>query len=44
MSVRILCVGDVVGRPGRRMLADHLRGLIRDRSIDLVVCNAENAA
>ena len=44
MSVRILCVGDVVGKPGRRMLADHLRGLIRDRSIDLVVCNAENAA
>jgi metallophosphoesterase (TIGR00282 family) len=25
-------------------LADHLRGLIRDRAIDLVVCNAENAA
>jgi len=26
------------------MLADHLKGLIRDRQIDLVVCNAENAA
>ncbi|MHC4716372.1 MAG: TIGR00282 family metallophosphoesterase [Planctomycetota bacterium] len=44
MSVRILCVGDIVGKPGRRLLADHLRGLIRDRAIDLVVCNAENAA
>ncbi len=26
------------------MLADHLNDLIRDRQIDLVVCNAENAA
>ncbi len=26
------------------MLADHLKGLIRDRQIDLVVCNAENSA
>jgi metallophosphoesterase (TIGR00282 family) len=44
MSVNILCVGDVVGKPGRRVLAEHLPGLIREREIDLVVCNAENAA
>ncbi|HUT56460.1 MAG TPA: TIGR00282 family metallophosphoesterase [Phycisphaerae bacterium] len=42
--MNILCIGDVVGKPGRRVLADHLPGLIRDRDIDLVVCNAENAA
>ena len=44
MAVRILCVGDVVGKPGRGMLADHLKDLIAEREIDLVVCNAENAA
>ncbi|KKL77088.1 hypothetical protein LCGC14_2038380, partial [marine sediment metagenome] len=44
MSIKILCIGDVVGKPGRRMLADHLGRLIDERDIDLVVCNAENAA
>ena len=44
MTVNILCIGDVVGKPGRGMVADHLGDLIRDRQIDLVICNAENAA
>lgn len=44
MDVRILCVGDVVGKPGRGMLADHLGALIDDHNLDLVVCNAENIA
>jgi 2',3'-cyclic-nucleotide 2'-phosphodiesterase len=44
MPVNILCIGDVVGRPGRFVIADHLPELITQRSIDLVVCNAENAA
>ena len=44
MSINILCIGDVVGRPGRSVLAEHLPGLIRERGIDFVVCNAENAA
>ncbi len=44
MSLNVLCIGDVVGKPGRRMLADHLGELIRQREIDLVVVNAENAA
>jgi len=44
MSVTILCIGDVVGKPGRRVLADVLPGLIGQHRIDLVVCNAENAA
>ncbi|OPX24360.1 MAG: hypothetical protein B1H04_02230 [Planctomycetales bacterium 4484_123] len=42
--MKILCIGDVVGKPGRRMLADHLRRLIQDHHVDLVVCNGENAA
>ncbi|MBS3734595.1 MAG: YmdB family metallophosphoesterase [Phycisphaerae bacterium] len=44
MAVNILCVGDVVGPAGRGVLADRLEGLITERGIDLVVCNAENAA
>jgi metallophosphoesterase (TIGR00282 family) len=44
MSINILCIGDLVGKPGRGVLADHLKALIAERSIELVVCNAENAA
>ncbi|UCD52185.1 MAG: TIGR00282 family metallophosphoesterase [Phycisphaerales bacterium] len=44
MRVNILCIGDIVGRPGRRVLADKLKGLIRERSVDCVIANAENAA
>ncbi|HUS90912.1 MAG TPA: TIGR00282 family metallophosphoesterase [Phycisphaerae bacterium] len=44
MSINILCLGDVVGRPGRMVLADHLEKLIAEREVELVVCNAENAA
>lgn len=44
MPINILCIGDVVGKPGRGMLADHLKAFIEARAIDFVVCNAENAA
>jgi metallophosphoesterase (TIGR00282 family) len=44
MSINILCVGDVVGKPGRRALADHLATLIAQHAIDMVVCNGENLA
>ena len=44
MSVNILCIGDIVGRPGRMVVADKLPAFIEDRKIDLVVANAENAA
>jgi 2',3'-cyclic-nucleotide 2'-phosphodiesterase len=44
MKLNILCIGDIVGRPGRRVLADKLKGLIAERSIDCVIANAENAA
>ena len=42
--MRFLFIGDVVGKPGRAIIAQALPGLIRERSIDLVICNAENAA
>ncbi|MBP8913005.1 MAG: TIGR00282 family metallophosphoesterase [Phycisphaerae bacterium] len=44
MKLNILCIGDIVGRPGRRALADKLKALIAERSIDCVIANAENAA
>jgi 2',3'-cyclic-nucleotide 2'-phosphodiesterase len=44
MPINILCVGDVVGRPGRKVLANCLGDLIKAHNVDLVVCNAENAA
>jgi metallophosphoesterase (TIGR00282 family) len=42
--VRILFVGDVVGRSGRTIVIDLLPGLILDWQLDLVVVNGENAA
>ena len=44
MAVNILCIGDVVGKPGRKVLADLLPDLIVQRQVDAVICNAENAA
>lgn len=44
MKLKVLCIGDVVGRPGRRILADKLAPLVRDMQIDCVIANAENAA
>ena len=42
--MRILFVGDIVGRSGRTIVAERLPGLIRDWKLDLVVANGENAA
>ena len=42
--MRILFVGDVVGRSGRVAVNETLPGLIRDWKLDLVVVNGENAA
>ncbi len=42
--MRILFVGDVVGRSGRTVVLERLPGLIKDWKLDLVVVNGENAA
>ncbi len=44
MKLNILCIGDIVGRPGRRVLADKLKELVSKWEIDCVIVNAENAA
>lgn len=42
--MRILILGDVVGRPGRRAIKDLVPTLVKEERIDLVIANAENAA
>ena len=44
MPLRILCLGDVVGRPGRQILHQKLPALVREKNVDFVVANAENIA
>lgn len=40
----LLFVGDVVGKPGRRILAEQLNGLMDRYLVDYVIVNIENAA
>jgi metallophosphoesterase (TIGR00282 family) len=42
--MRILFVGDIVGRSGRTAVLERLPGLIRDWRLDFVAANGENAA
>ncbi|MHC4618730.1 MAG: TIGR00282 family metallophosphoesterase [Planctomycetota bacterium] len=44
MKLDVLCIGDIVGRPGRRVVANKLKSLVRESGIDCVIANAENAA
>jgi metallophosphoesterase (TIGR00282 family) len=42
--MRILFIGDVFGKPGRRVLREHLRGLLQEHGIEFCIANVENAA
>lgn len=42
--MKLLFIGDIVGRPGRQMIARHLASLVDRHLIDLTIVNAENAA
>lgn len=42
--MNILAIADIVGRPGRNILFKLLPQLKKERSIDFVIANAENAA
>ncbi len=42
--MRILFIGDIVGKPGRKIVSRALRGLREREQLDLVIANAENAA
>jgi 2',3'-cyclic-nucleotide 2'-phosphodiesterase len=42
--VRILFIGDIVGRPGRDLVRQGLQAIVDHHRIDLVIANAENSA
>ena len=42
--MRILFIGDIVGSPGRRIVADRLADIVAQQALDLVIANCENAA
>ncbi len=42
--MRVLFIGDIVGKPGREMVRKGLRGLVEHHDVDLVIANAENSA
>src|SRR5678815_4731154 len=43
-AIRILFIGDIVGRPGRDLVKQGLAAIVDHHSIDFVIANAENAA
>jgi metallophosphoesterase (TIGR00282 family) len=42
--MRLLLIGDIVGKPGRRIVTDAVATLRQRQQLDLIVANAENAA
>jgi len=42
--MRVLLIGDIVGLPGCRAVAELLPGIVSDYKIDVTIANAENAA
>ena len=44
MPVKILFIGDIIGKPGRQALSRELDRLVDRHAVDLVIANGENAA
>lgn len=42
--MKIACIGDIIGRPGRNMVKEKLKKLVESESIDFVIANGENAS
>ena len=42
--MRILFIGDIIGKPGRRMVRRHLPRLQQEYAVDFTIANGENAA
>ena len=42
--MRILFIGDIVGKPGRQVVCQCVTDLVDEHQLDLVIANAENAA
>ena len=42
--MNILCIGDIVGRPGREAVCKLVPELVKEHNIEFVIANAENAS
>jgi metallophosphoesterase (TIGR00282 family) len=42
--MRVFFIGDIFGKPGRRLVQDKLHGLIQEYRVDFCIANVENAA
>ena len=42
--IRLLFIGDIVGRPGRDIVAERLPKVRAEHGLDFVIANAENSA
>ncbi|TSC94244.1 MAG: hypothetical protein Athens101428_397, partial [Candidatus Berkelbacteria bacterium Athens1014_28] len=42
--IKILFIGDIVGRPGRAAVKEFLPGIISEEGIDFTIANGENLA
>ena len=42
LDMKILFIGDIVGKPGRRIVHNELETIVSDRQVDLVVCQLRN--
>lgn len=42
--MKLLFIGDIVGKPGREMVRKGVRGLVEAHGLDFVIANAENSA
>jgi metallophosphoesterase (TIGR00282 family) len=44
LEITVLCIGDVVGKPGRAIVSQGVPRLVKERGVDCVIANVENAA
>lgn len=44
LEFKILFLGDIVGRPGRKVLAENLKDLVKQHKADIIIANGENAS
>jgi 2',3'-cyclic-nucleotide 2'-phosphodiesterase len=42
--VKILFIGDIFGKPGRTIVHERIKELVRENSADLIIANGENSA
>lgn len=42
--MKVLFIGDIMGEPGRRVIARHLPRVVAEQGVDVVIGNGENAA